>query len=648
MSRCILRRVQNSVLSYVTPTVQCAIARRYGTGDDNNTSKSTLGHTSILVQQGSDIQELPAIFRKIKKDEIATILSRDAGIEPDLCAAVEVSTRPQEVIEHLDNCLTSTGILSIINQIPEKDLCPEIAAYAFDRLVRNETLIGLKNLENSSAVFDKIIECILRNGDPKMLLDFMELLKKFLDLQKTVQRFCDELLVRNSDGILTVVEICECIERFVDCKQQEAAEKFWTGIADNEKLIDDQNIKFIFKVLPKLKVSRRLVLGVIEREIPHLWWNMTPEAVSECLEALSACNSSPFRTMHSFSRWLNTNIHAVSEAQLEGIVGAFTTLDFSNNQIEKALERYMKAKGIRVKSQSLIATILSHCMRFRIRNHHILNGSSEYVIANADRLDPSLVTSMIEPFGYFHYQPVNSIKFWQTVETYLKDNFTKIQPMELIKVFLSCCYIQMFPLNFVSSVFNPYFLDLMHSTTPTQGLSKVRSDLKLIDASLTLECQTYTGPLLPRDHVAKSIWQDGRIKRVIHGIIEHLEELAGGYENLTTSVIVGKLPVNSLYIIDALIHPPGIGNFWSYSVRSDRNVYVAVLVHLPEYFDSTGEFLIGPQMMRIRHLRCLGIKVVTLNYDKLMKLRIHPKMLKAYLVERMKNALDALPYEVSG
>ena len=221
---------------------------------------------------------------------------------------------------------------------------------------------------------------------------------------------------------------------------------------------------------------------------------------------------------------------------------------------------------------------------------------------------------ILSAYGQLYYQPLNNIQFWQTLENYLKENFTKITPTDLIEIFLNCCYLEVYPLNFVPSVFNPYFLDLMHTTTDEERLPKARSDLKLLDATLTLEAKTYTGPLLPKDHSAKSVWQDGRIKRVINLLTDQFEKIAGSSDNFTKSVIMGKLPTNALYIIDLLIHPPGLKNF--YSLRTDRNVFIAVLIIIPDYLDGKGEILIGPQQMRIRHLRKLGMKVVTLNYNQ--------------------------------
>lgn len=203
----------------------------------------------------------------------------------------------------------------------------------------------------------------------------------------------------------------------------------------------------------------------------------------------------------------------------------------------------------------------------------------------------------------------------------------------------------MYPLNFISSIFNPHFLDTLYSSVEEHKIPQLRIDLKLLDASLTLEAINYNGPLLPKDHSAKSLWTDGRIRRMVNSINPYMLKLAEGGDRMTNSVIVGKLPTNSMYIIDILIHPPGLTKFFQYSVLKDKNVYIAILILLPEYFDRKGEHLCGAQEMRIRHFRRLGLKVVALKYNELSKLLLYSKQLEEYLSERMKQALPAINFK---
>lgn len=612
---------------------------------NSRSEKNVLGQTTILVQQGCDIQELPVIMRKIGHDDMVALCSNASSMN-DLMSRrsggdipiINSKTDPDVVIKQLNECVSTKGVLSVIDDISEAELTPDVAVVAFETIVHFGSLIELRNLEDSNEIYGKIIDCIATKSDAKTLLD---ILTSSVDLKRTVERICNELLMRNSDGMLGIVEICESVKKFVECHQQQAAEKFWSGLSDQEKHINESNIKFIYQILPKLKVSRRMIVGVVERKITSVFWHLSSEAVTDILQALVESKQSPYRTMQTMARWLNTNIHAVNESDLESIVQCFTILEYSDGQMEKALERYIKTKGIKIQNQSLISTLLAHCASFRIRNPHIMNGCSEYFISHANDIKSDNLKSIFCPFGSLDYQPINSIKFWQTFEAHLDLNFDKISATDIVDIMLSCIYLEKYPVNFVQRIFNPFFLDVLHSTTPLDKHPKLRSDLKLFDTCMSIECDSYNGPKLPRDHSAKPIWQDGRIKRIVQNLSDQWTTISGGHDKFTKFAVHQQLPLNPLYIIDLLIHPAGMGRLWSFNTHTDRNLHIATIIHLPEHYDASKQHLIGPQSMRIRHLRRLGLKVVTLDYEMLAKLRVHGNELHKYLVERMREALPA-------
>lgn len=110
-----------------------------------------------------------------------------------------------------------------------------------------------------------------------------------------------------------------------------------------------------------------------------------------------------------------------------------------------------------------------------------------------------------------------------------------------------------------------------------------------------------------------------------------------------TNLLLPLLPAVPLYVIDIMIHPSGMGGSTvRFNLRRERNLYVAVLIQVPEHYCRNGTHLIGPQAMRKRHFRRLGMKVVELQYDRLAKLKVHPKDLRDYLEERLKSAEDAI------
>lgn len=298
--------------------------------NNNNSSKDQIGQSTILVQQGCDIQELPVIVRKLGHDEFVAFYcnkipslgdgangdgasrssnggdddDNDGGGSPKSYINVE------EVLKNIENCLTTNGIFMVIDSMGDQDLTPEIALHALSKMTRIETLVTLRNLE-ATKIYQRLVSCIIEQGTNALLLNVLGGLKSYLDLDTTIQGICTELLNRSSDNKLSVEETCDAINKFADVKRHASAEKFWSSLIYQEKQLNHKNIRYVYAVLPHIKMSRRTILSILERRIINVWWQLTTDGVVEILESLEKCSLAPFRTMMSLSRWINTNIHAI-------------------------------------------------------------------------------------------------------------------------------------------------------------------------------------------------------------------------------------------------------------------------------------------------------------------------------------------------
>lgn len=148
------------------------------------------------------------------------------------------------------------------------------------------------------------------------------------------------------------------------------------------------------------------------------------------------------------------------------------------------------------------------------------------------------------------------------------------------------------------------------------------------------------------------------------------------------SVVLPNLPLNALYIVDFVVSPARknfeflkskheCDNQSSSRVdvvgmvapeelqsqvvlrnrfnirRPDSDYYVpiknsggftAILINIPEHYASDGKTLVGPQVMRVRHLKLLGFNVVNLNYETLASLRNLPEALMEYLKSQIRTS----------
>lgn len=641
-----------------------------------------LGQAVILVQQGVDIQELPIIVRRYGQNDINAFYSNKLPLGggaggssggysltnpnnqhtkqqseesiPSATAATTETNHPNVVINPvtdcdtiiklLEKCDTGESVLKLLATLPENELESDALVFAFERLICIEPMQKLKCYETTdNEQYQRLLDGICRVCDTAVLLNVLSHLQSMLYMNQTIDQLCDEILTRCADGCLSVMEICEAVHFFVECQRFSGAEKFWSGLSDAaDQNINANNLKFVFEILPKLKVSRRMVVGILDRRIVEVFPLLKPDAVADIMEAICACRVGGHTncTLKAITRWLNVNIHAVNETHLEQILHCMTALNYSDDDMENAIERYVKAKAIKIKSQTLIVEMLRHVNKFRVLNAHILNGCSEFFIKESKNIDPGYIHDIVCVFGTLCFHPFNTMKFWQSIEAYVEENFNKIPIAHIVDIMLATCYLELYPVNFIDRVFNRHFMHLLHSTTPMEELPSVREKIKLLDMAMTLESNAYKGPLLPRQ-IGNTVAIENRIKRIINDNMDILTVIAGGKTSYSTCCMPHQLPQCSLYTIDVLLHPPGF-SLLNYNKIKDRNVLVAALIHLPEHYDASETYLVGEQQMRIRHFRHIGLKVVSLQYTQLTKLSMHRKELYEYIVEQMKQAQSAI------
>ena len=128
----------------------------------------------------------------------------------------------------------------------------------------------------------------------------------------------------------------------------------------------------------------------------------------------------------------------------------------------------------------------------RLRSPVILEGIGQYFIESHKTLSVPQVSALAPVFGHLDFTPPNGFKFWELLEFYLDVKFNQFTPVDIINLLVSFIYIEKFPINFTSKLFNPFFLDRLHSQ-PEELVAISRQQLKLYDTSMKLECHGYEG-----------------------------------------------------------------------------------------------------------------------------------------------------------
>ncbi|CAH1736694.1 unnamed protein product [Aphis gossypii] len=634
----------------------------------NRYKADKFGHTFALIQEGSEIRELPLIVRNVCSNEICCNECTKTNVidinndelvnklnnlknETDRKKADEEIV---DVIRGFKKCSSVKSLIDLLEIVMLDEITPAVALCALKKIVELEnfklhiasnklsSILNTKpNIDyTKTPILEKLLEIIMKGDNNSAVVGILELISidrvRVLPFDIFKNKISEEILCRVTENKLNIDDLCRSIDAFSKLNEVKTADQLWIGIMDKSDQINEKNVIQVFRILHLLKKSRKTIMKLLERCLKRFWHYLSTDDLIEMLYTLrlTKCNSNII--LKTTSRWINTNIHTMSENNVTSIVNELNNSNYVDIGIIRALERYIKAKHSTINSPLLMVEIMNYCSKFNIRSENIFEGCANYIIQNGSNITPSQFRDLFWPFGQLNYKPKSALEFWTKVESIMNKEFNNFKTQETLDLLLSCVYLEKHPLNFVQSVFNTSFLHNLFEYGDKNDYTKIK--LKMIDQCMTLECDHYRGPMLPKDKFAKSIWCDYRIKRILKEINSTLENTFQGYK-ISYSTILSRLPLMSIYIIDALVHPNKFEiNSRYINFKQHPGLCTAILVHLPEHYCWEKEHLIGIETTRIRHFRKIGLNVMSINYEKILELK-YPAELTEYINNRYKNML---------
>lgn len=608
-------------------------------GSKRLVSSKNLSHTTILLQNGLDIQEIPLIVKKISRSEASQVLfgencdpSVDGIISSDNIASIPRKEEIEEIVEGFKRCNSIHEILKLLEVVPSTYVEPTVAFYIVKKMVELDHIYSIvgegagedvsKNF-TKTAVFNQLMSIVLSNDDCSVLIQCLKLICQHSAFRKYFQPYEQHLyeliFINVTQNKFTLSEICVIIEEFYKFGNPHDVDKLWVGITENYKYIDQHNIMQVFHVLPCFKKSYNVVFKTLLQKIADIWWYMDGKSICEILAIIKMRKTYSYDLLQILGRWLNTQIHSVSEEDLILIIDGFKELDFVNSEVISALERYVKIRIDMIKNVSLLSSIMNYCVRFHIRSSLIFDKVCDYFIANGSSLSPAIVTSLFVPFGYLNFNPTRSYEFWKKFEEILKEKFVYFNPEHLVEIMLSCIYLERYPINFTNLIFNPYFLNNLQ--TSSKNWTLIKQNLILFDHMMSCECQAYEGPLLPRKFYSTNNLYDKRIQVMWSKLLKDVFESIGESKYfIMCNKYIKQCNFHHNCKVDVLLLPKSNNLSFSIDKQDYKDPIIAVLLHMPEHYSYNGDILIGSEMMRKRHLSNIGLQVISLNYLYLVSL----------------------------
>lgn len=635
----------------------------------NRYKANKFGHTFVLVQEGTDIRELPLIVRNVCCNDICNeenntnININNDDLVNKLNSLKNETDRKKadeeivDVIRGFKKCSSVKSLLDLLEIIMLDEVAPIVALCALKKIVELENFkfhIATNKLSSildtrpnvdytKTPILEKLLEIIIKGDDHSAVVGSLELIPidcvRVLPLEVFKNKISEEIISRTTESKLNIENLCRSVDAFSKLNEIKTADQLWIGIMDKSDQINEKNVIKVFRILYMLKKSRKTILSMLERRLEHFWHCLGPDDLTEILYIMRLTKCHSHIILSTTSRWVNTNIHKMSENNIASILNELNSTNFVNIGIIRALERYLKAKHRTINNHILMVEIMNYCAKFKIRSEQIFDGCAEYIINHGSSLTATQFRDLFLPFGQLNYKPKSALEFWIKIESIMNKEFHNFQTHEIIDILLSCVYLEKHPLNFVHRVLNTTFLHHLYDEEGEKEYTKTK--LKMIDQCMTLECNHYHGPVLPKNKSVKNIWWDHRIKRVLKDISSSLENVFRGY-SISYLTIVSQLPIMSLYVIDGFVHPVKLEiNSRYMNLKNYPGLCTAILIHLPEHYCWENENLIGIESTRIRHFRKIGLNVMSINYQKLLELK-YPAELTEYINDRYANMLTPI------
>ncbi|XP_023230928.1 FAST kinase domain-containing protein 3, mitochondrial-like [Centruroides sculpturatus] len=578
--------------------------------------KGGLGSSSIFVQDGIYIEELPVIIKKT--NDVYVVIDGKVKVKqdvsPDSKTYQSVGINLENIIKlNISNYNSPEEIFRYLEMLPSSEVTPSVALTLLERIfdlfstypdIRTSMRENAQENFTHLAVLTKLCELICESEDPNILLSGLQAIinaDSGMKNENYSQIILQELLIRVTERKMKLQEICELIEILKQAgNEQLNIDRLWQNIIDCSNEINEGNILKVYNILPCFKTSQRILLNFLYHQTTNCLTNLTGKQIAQILKIQCNIKQKLRKLLTVISYWTNVNIHILMEEDLKDIIYYMNNLDYYDKNLQKAIERFMKAKGSKIQSTELMCVVADYCIHFQWQSNIILDSLKNYFVNNSNSLSTRDIYSLVRIFGLLNFLPDNSYQFFETVENILSVKFSNFNPQMLIEILLSCIYLQRYPLNFVRRIFSPVFLDKMNGS-----------------------------------NVEMMIKENGRLRRIEYLLLEDFAVIFNGREKILRSFILPGLPLLDTYIIDYVIHFDANGLPLPNYVIAGIDKRVAIVIHVPEHYCLDSEVLIGLQATKLRQLKILNFHVAELEYNIIERLRNSPKERHEYIKSKV-------------
>ncbi|XP_034379577.1 FAST kinase domain-containing protein 3, mitochondrial isoform X2 [Arvicanthis niloticus] len=402
---------------------------------------------------------------------------------------------------------------------------------------------------------------------------------------------------------------CETLKLVISHLQRENLETFAPE--------DIVSIYRILQACPEEVDGQQTFLNTVNQFSPSVVPYLSPKSISDVLSALVALDQTHARPLLiKLGKYVVRYIPRFTNAELRKVLEAFVYFGHSDRFFTEALEQHVAALCFAL-DPAVAISVMEYCSRKRILSKPILDVVAEIFVCQSEKFSPSQISELIEPFGKLNYLPPNAPALFRKVENVLSAQLHHFPPKMLLRLLHSCALIGCHPINFMSKIFSPFFLQRLQGKESYLDRLSLAQLTQLFLTSV-LECPFYKGPrLLPKYQVKSFLTPCCSLEtpmdlHLYKSVVIGLIDLLGSRLYFASKVLTPYC-----YTIDVEIKLDEDGFVLPSTVDEDIHKRVALCVDGPQRFCLDSKHLLGKEAIKQRHLRLLGYQVVRVPYHEL-------------------------------
>ncbi|ROL42996.1 FAST kinase domain-containing protein 3, mitochondrial [Anabarilius grahami] len=349
---------------------------------------------------------------------------------------------------------------------------------------------------------------------------------------------------------------------------------------------------------------------------------MDPVAISKILGALVTLRQNQaLPLVIALCKQAVHHVQNFADAELTVVLSALMHYGHSDHFLVEALERHVPKVAFTAHAET-VTKVMQYFQRRRILSPPVFNTVAESFVYRAEEYSTWQVSQQIAALGVLGYLPPDAGRLFRKVESVLHARFSQFQPRALLDLLYACALLQRYPLNFVSKVFSPYFMQQLQGEEGSGLDPIVLAQLTQLYMTVKLECPFYNGPRLSPKFRVKSFLASGQFLETLvepqfyNAVKSGLVDLLGARSYFASRVLTPYC-----YTLDIEIKLDEEGYVLPACHSDEVHKRIALCIDGSKRFAANAEKLLGKEAIKQRHLRILGYEVVQISYYEFEKLK---------------------------